>query len=91
MTNVWKFKLDRKGLGQIIRSPETRAMVNDAAERIAAGARARGARKVEVEPYTTDREAAAVVVLDFDALGQEAKSGILSGPAAGIGAEVRGR
>ncbi len=81
--------LDRKGVGAILRSSEVRDMVNDAAEQIAAGARARGAQDVVIEHYSSDREAAAVVVRDHDAVGQEAKRGILSGPAQAIGAEVR--
>lgn len=83
--------LDRGAVGAFLKGPEVRAMVDDAAERVASGARARGAKDVVVERYTTDRGAAAVVVRDRDAVGQEAKHGILSGPAQGIGAEVRGR
>lgn len=81
--------LDRAAVGAFLKSPEVRGMVDGAAELIAAGARSRGAGDVVVEPYTTDRAAAAVVVRDADAVGQEAKRGILSGPAQGIGAEVR--
>ena len=87
----YRVTLDRAAVGAFLKGPEVRAMVDDAAERIAAGARSRGAKDVVVERYTTDRGAAAVVVRDHDAVGQEAKRGILSGPAQGIGAEVRGR
>lgn len=83
--------LDRAGIREILHSREVRAMVDDAAELIAAGARARGARDVVVEAYSTDRAAAAVVVRDPTAVGQEAKRGILSGPARSIGADYRGR
>lgn len=83
--------LNRAGIREVLNSPEVQAMVTDAAEVIASGARARGARDVVVEPYSTDRAAAAVVVRDPTAVGQEAKRGILSGPARGIGADYRGR
>lgn len=79
------------GIRGVLVSPEVRSMVNAAAERVASGARARGAEDVVVEPYRTDRDAAAVIVRDKNAVGQEAKRGILTGPAQSIGAEVRRR
>lgn len=79
------------GIGAVLRSEEVRRMVDGAAEAIAAGARSRGGEDVVVEPYVTDRGAAAVIVRDPRAVGLEAKRGVLTGPARAIGAEVRVR
>lgn len=83
--------LDRAGIGELLQGPEMAAMVNGAAERIAATARGSVKRgEVKVEPYTTDRAAAAVVVVGAYGVGDEAKYGALTGAAQSIGAEVKG-
>jgi hypothetical protein len=86
-------KIDAAGIGAILRGPEVRKMVDGAAARIQAGARPRAGRGAEVvvEPYETDREAAAVVVKHPKAAGRERKYGILIPAARNIGAEVRPR
>jgi hypothetical protein len=74
-------RLNSAGIARLLKSPEFAAMVNDAAVRAAAGA---GANAV-VEPYSTDREAAAVVVPAED----QARDGVLTRGAAAAALEVK--
>lgn len=95
MAGRWKVELNRSGVGNILRKGAVPAMVNEAAERIASGARRRlpndGLGDVVVERYTTDRGAAAVVVRHPQAVGLQAKYGILTASASGAGITVRSR
>ena len=92
---MWKVTLDRAGVGNILRRGELPALVNATAGRIADNARARlpndGLGEVVVEPYTTDRGAAAVVVKHPQAMGLQAKYGILTAAAGSVGLSVRGK
>ena len=82
----WKVELDRAGIGAILRSPEAAKLANEAAAKVAANIRG----DTEIEPYTTDRAAAAVVHKDRDAAGQQAKHGTLTAAAAAAGMPVSG-
>jgi hypothetical protein len=85
------FKRDVAGIGRILRSADAAAMVRGAAERVAADAEASSGLPVEVEEYTTDRAAAAVVITHPAGLAEQAKHGTLTRAAAAIGLEVRAR
>jgi hypothetical protein len=74
-------RLNRAGIARLIKSPEFAALVNDAAIRAAAGA----GPNAKVETYTTDREAAAVVVPAED----QAIGGALTRGAAAAGLEIK--
>ncbi len=92
---MWKVTPDRAGIGRILRTGELPALVNATAARIAEGARARlpddGLGEVVVEPYTTDRGAAAVIVKHPKALGLEGKYGILRAAVGSVGLSIGGR
>lgn len=81
MANQPTFRLNRAGVAALLKSPEFIALVNDAAIRAAAGA----GSDAQVEPYTTDRSAAAVVV----PAEQQARDGALTRGAAAAGLEVK--
>jgi hypothetical protein len=88
-----EFVLDSAGVREVLESPEVRQMVDEAAGQIAE--RVRGAvsapEAVEVHPYTTDRQAARVTVADRRAMAWQARDGVLTRAAAGIGADVKER
>ncbi len=93
---TWKVQLDRQGVGAILRSPELSTAVTGLARTVASNVMARLPSDrydadVVVEPYTTDRGAAAVVVRHPQARALEAKFGILSNAAAAAGLSVRRR
>lgn len=76
-------RLDHSGIGSMLRSGPVRSAVKSAAHNIAGEVQGeasvqRHSMPVEVESYTTDRAAAAVVVAHPGALGADAKHGILS-------------
>ncbi|QOC89878.1 hypothetical protein [Micromonospora craniellae] len=79
------------GIGEVARSDDVRQMVNQAADRIAGAVRASVGPDVPVTvtEYTTDREAAAVTIADRRGLGLQARDGVLTRAASGIGADVR--
>ena len=83
----WKVELDIKGIGEILKSKEVADLMNSTAQKVAAAA----GPDAEVERYTTDRQAAAVVVKDRDAAGKQAKTGFLTRAAAAAGLEVKGK
>lgn len=85
------FVRDPAGLGRILKSTEMAAMVQDAAERIAADAEASSELPVEVNTYVTDRAAAAVTIVHPAGMAEQAKHGTLTRAAGSIGAEVRAR
>ncbi|MCY4726700.1 hypothetical protein NYO98_10460 [Nocardioides sp. STR2] len=96
LTMAWKVKLNRAGVGNILKTGAVPEMVNRTASTIAAGARSRlpddgMGGEVVVERYTTDRGAAAVIVKHPRAVGLQAKYGILTSAAASAGVTVRGR
>jgi hypothetical protein len=86
-----EFRLDAAGVREVLRGPEMRAMVNTAAAGIAARTRARlpAGVPVQVRPYTTDRDAASVVIADVRGMAYQAREGVLTRAAADFGVEVR--
>ncbi|OKI52955.1 hypothetical protein A6A27_08170 [Micromonospora sp. CB01531] len=79
------------GIGEVARSDEVRQMVNQATEQIASKVRGLVGDDVPVtvSEYTTDREAAAVTIADRRGVGLQAKHGVLTRAASGIGADIR--
>jgi hypothetical protein len=59
------FELDHDGIAEILRSPQMRDAMNGTAVAVAAAARGRVGKGEQVvyRPYTTDRQAATVIVL----------------------------
>lgn len=88
-----KFKIDTRGVGELLKSGEVRAMVDEAADRVADEVRSTTDFEVEVDHYTTDRGAAAVFVPDVEAQGEQAKTGFLTRAAQvlGPGVDVRAK
>lgn len=85
-----RFVRNRKGFAEILRRPETAAVVNAVAEQIAANARTRVDDDVEitVDHYRTDRAAASVAIADPRGLELQAKGGVLTRAAAAAVVEV---
>lgn len=88
-----EFELDAAGVREVLGSPEVRAMVDEAAGQIAERVRAAVPvpEAVEVHPYSTDRQAARVTIADRRAMAWQAKDGVLTRAATGIGADVKER
>lgn len=84
-----EFKLDQKGIGEILRGAPMAAAVDAAAQAVASELRARGIDAVYVDHYVTDRTAAAVSIPS--SVGDELKRGRLLDAASAAGLEVRGR
>lgn len=84
-----KIELDYDAIGEILRET-VRDAVNEVAADVASRVDADGA-KVGVRPYTTDRAAAAVTILDPRGLALQAKNGALTKAAAAAGLEVTER
>lgn len=86
------FRLDHKGIREILNSSWMQGEVNAAAEAIAEEVRAHaGDMPVTVDHYRTDRGAAAVAVTDVRAMGEQAKNGLLTNAAANRGLEVKSK
>lgn len=88
---VW---LKSSAFRAILNSPEVTDMVNEVAERVAFNAEGHTAGNgdaipVDVEPYTTDREAASVVLTHPAGAAMQAKYGVLTTAAAEEGLEVQ--
>lgn len=86
-----KLQLDSAGIGEILKGPEVRELIDGLAERVAADARARipSSAPVEVRGYTTDRGAATVVIAHREAMGWQARTGVLTRAAGAAGLEVK--
>lgn len=83
MSKPAKFKLNYKGLGEVLRAPRTAAAVNAAAAEL----RDRAGPDAELNEYTTDRRAASISV----PAEQQATDGLLTKAAAAVGLTVRNR
>lgn len=83
------FRLDKKGVGEFLKSDEVRKLVNDKAQEVAANVRGSvpAGTAVEVEEYTTDREAASVTIAHAHGMGLQAKDGVLTKAAGEAGLE----
>lgn len=81
MTKPPSFKLNYKGVGEILKSPQVAMVMNEVAARVAA----QSGDDAEVKSYTTDRQAASVSV----PADQQARDGLLTRAAAACGLQVR--
>ncbi|GAA1406265.1 hypothetical protein GCM10009639_53930 [Kitasatospora putterlickiae] len=88
-----EFVLDPAGVREVLHSPGVRAMVDEAAARIAEQVRGSvtAPETVRVDAYTTDREAAAVTIADRRGMVWQARDGVLTRAAAQIGADIKTR
>lgn len=92
MSGDWDFRLDYYGVRDYLRGdPDLRRVINEYADRIAVGVRARidPEAVVEVRRYTSDRGAASVAIRDVRGMGWQARDGVLTRAAAATGLEVR--
>lgn len=80
--------LDFDAIGKIIRGPELRKVMTEAAHALAQELGARGVRQVWVNSYTTDRAAASVTIPGHD-VDTEIRDGLLSNAAVAIGLEMK--
>jgi len=87
MASTVTFRLDRKGVGQVLTSPEVSAWVTSAARQLAAHVRANHDVRPVVLNYRTDRAAASVSV----PARLQASKGALTRAAAAAGLPVRPR
>lgn len=88
------FRRSSKGVAEILRRPETAAAINDLAEQIHAAVVDEvgdAGIDVEMEPYTTDRAAAAVTITDPRGLWLQATQGTLTRAAARFGLDIAAR
>lgn len=86
------FRRDSPGIAAILKSGGFAGMVGSVASQIAGNVRAsRPDADVVVDSYTTDRAAASVTIRDVRARTWQARDGILTRAAAGVGAEVTSR
>lgn len=86
-----RFDLDTRGVREILRGEEVRTLIDSYAGQVAANVRALvpPGTSIEVRGYTTDRGAATVVVADPQAMGWQARDGILTRAAGSAGLEVK--
>lgn len=86
-----RFELDSRGVREILRGEEVRQVIDSLASEVAANVRALvpAGTPIEVRGYTTDRGAATVVVADPQAMGWQARDGILTRAAGSAGLEVK--
>ena len=93
MAKTPSFRLDRKGVSQLLKGDLGRA-ATDAAHKVADQIRADYpdlAADVDVEAYTTDRGAASVMVRDSRARELQVRDGLITKAAAKIGLEVKSK
>ncbi|WP_330339413.1 hypothetical protein [Streptomyces sp. NBC_00557] len=85
------FRLDSRGVRQVLKSEELSRTVNGLAGAIAAHVRPHVPQGtvVSVHAYTTDRGAASVTVEDVRAMSWQARDGILTRAAGEVGLEVK--
>lgn len=86
------FRLDAAGVRKVLKYPTVRAAVNQVALDIKVRVRAKvpPGTRVTIDEYTTDRDAAAVVIEDVHAAAWQARDGVLTRAAGEAGFEVRG-
>lgn len=84
------FRLNKKGVGAILRSKDLAAKVNAVANDLGAAVRTQVGEDVtvHVDAYTTDRGAAAVVIAHRDGVAMQASDGALTKAAAAVGLTV---
>ena len=93
MAKTPSFRLDRKGVSQLLKGDLGRS-ATDAAHKVADQIRADYpdlAADVDVEAYTTDRGAASVMVKDSRARELQVREGLMTKAAAKVGLEVKAK
>ena len=93
MAKTPSFRLDRKGVSQLLKGDLGRAATDDA-HKVADQIRADYpdlAADVDVEAYTTDRGAASVMVKDGRARELQVREGLMTKAAAKVGLEVKAK
>lgn len=89
MTDI---KIDRAGIRKVLKSPEVAATVHGYARRIASAVKSSEPEAdVVVDDYATDRAASSVTIRDARGRIWQARDGILTRAAAGVGLEVKER
>jgi hypothetical protein len=88
-------RLDHGGIGSLLKSNEMQELVRDTADAVAENVASQGLTTeagenvtAEVEPYITDRAAAAVMIDGPWGLGMQARHGALTKAASAAGLEV---
>lgn len=86
-----RFELDHAGVRDLLKGPGVRQLIDGLAADVAANVRALvpSGTEIEVRGYTTDRGAATVVVKDAQAMGWQARDGVLTRAAGSAGLEVK--
>ncbi|UAJ16187.1 hypothetical protein SEA_MALIBO_10 [Gordonia phage Malibo] len=86
------FRLNRRGVSELLKT-QAGEVVNEAAEQIRAQVAGLVDDDIEVtvQPYTTDRGAAAVTIADPQGMELQATTGALTRAAAQVGLEVTSR
>lgn len=86
-----EWRLDAAGVREILKGDEVRSLIDGLASNVADNVKALvpSGTTIEVRPYTTDREAATVVVADPQAMAWQARDGILTRAAGFAGLEVK--
>ena len=87
MSRRVELHLDYGAIGGVLRSDDVARIVRGKADEVAANLRNGGAARTFVEEYTTDRAAAAVNIVDWNAA-HELKYGDVFDAAAAAGLEV---
>lgn len=85
------FQLDRRGVREVLQSPEVRAMVDEVALNLQVRVRAAlpPGTQVRVKRYTSDRDAASVTIADVRGMAWQARDGVLTRAAGELGIEIR--
>ena len=86
------FRIDRRGIREVLTGPEVRQMVDGVAVDIRSRVRAklRPGTPVTIRSYTTDRAAASVTITDVRGMAWQARDGVLTRSAGEAGIEVKG-
>lgn len=94
-----RIQIDRRGIGEVAKSPEMKALIHDLAEEVAENVRQLGIRvegvpgnielPVKVTDSTTDRAVSRVSINHASGLAVQAKHGALSKAASAAGLRLR--
>ncbi|HET8581768.1 MAG TPA: hypothetical protein VFL65_00840 [Jatrophihabitans sp.] len=87
------FKLDHKGVRELLRSDDYAHAVDEVARQVADAARSRvpADMPIEVSSYKTDRRAARVTIAHPAGAAEQAKHGALTAAAAAVGLDVKAK
>lgn len=86
----YSLRIDVAGIAEVLRGPDSRALVDGLADAIAAEVEAYDDRaEADVRRFTTDRAAASVAFVHPNSMDLQVRDGVLSRAAAAQGLEVR--